>query len=1157
MRLKKLISGVLAGLTAISSIPFSSSGVIASAADEEKNIWDGTTDTSWYNSEETEFHISTPEELAGLAELVNGGKNMSGQTFVLDNDIYLNDVSDFQNWTPYSHTNQWIPIGTRGSYCFSGIFDGSGFSIKGLYISGDDYQYSGLFGYTAESSEISNVNMTYEYIYIVYLVKHYSGGITAYSNGKINNCSTSTRSIIKNSYDSESDSCSAYIGGIAGYSTAEISECSNNATVTSTTKSYSYVGGITSYSTAEINKCTNSGIIDSYSNYKNSSYGGGISSYSTANISNCTNSGAITSSSSSYSYGGGIAGYSTANISNCTNNEIIKSTSSSISNICVNSYGGGISGYSNASMNDCINNGNIISTSDSYSSSSYGGGISGYSINKIKCCVNNGDLICSSKSSSRFYSSSRPFSYSYEGGISGFSSDNINSCVNNGNLISNCSHNYDSNCYVGGIIGNIYCSSDAKEIIISNNYNTGDINADCSECIGGIVGNSSYNITINNTYNIGKVSSAILGKLESNNELTITNSSYLVEQSKQGCKDYTDDEKTIAKSRAKMQTKEFAESLGDAFKYVVGHYPVLSFQKDSEAIEGTKEEGYNIDWYDASLDEYHLSTAEELIGLHKVVSSRKSLSEKTVYLDNDIVLNDISDYENWETTAPANVWESIGYLSSDNKSFSGTFDGQGHSIIGLYSTTGGLFAYLSNATVKNVILSNEYVKTSSTCGGLANSSSSSTLDGIGVNGSISGETAGGLVGDFDGTMSNCYNKASVNGSDYSGGLTGNLNGTINTSYNIGKVTGSCEGGISGKGSSVTLNKAYYANANTKGIGSATSDSAIAKSDANMKKESFAISLGDAFVYVKGNYPRLAWEVNGNIEEPTEVISETTSEDTSNIENTTDISERESISTDITESPSESETTTTTTTSSDVTTTLTTTTLPVTTMVTSTMTTENTTSTEVTKLSTTITTTTTEPLKAEIDSIEIEVGEKTIIKANQDNLIFKTSNSDVAIVSKTGIITPISAGTAIISVINSDGDSVQIKIEIKDPSLETTTIKTTEKITVATTTTTNKLTTEKTTSVTTTIVNPTTIVTTKPTIKISVGDVNDDGIIDSKDAVFVLKSYAETLAGNVATVSIEKGDVNGDGKIDSKDAVKILKYYASTMVGYKGNIVNFN
>ncbi|MCI5910501.1 MAG: hypothetical protein MRZ46_02490, partial [Oscillospiraceae bacterium] len=716
MRLKKLISGVLAGLTAISSIPFSSAGIIASAADAEKDVWDGTTDTSWYDSEETEFHISTPEELAGLAELVNDGKSMSGQTFVLDNDIYMNDVSKYEKWESVAPTNSWTPIGTSDTYCFSGIFDGSGFSIEGLYISGSDYQYSGLLGYTTDLSEISNINMTYEYINNTYGNKCYAGGITAYSKGKIDNC------IFNGTVTSSS---SSYGGGIAGYSTAEISNCTNNGTVTSS------------------------------SDYN--SYGGGIAGYSSAEISNCTNSGDVTSSSSSSSYGGGIAGYSSANISNCANNGTI--------------------------------------------TSSYG----------------------------------------------------------------------------GGIVGESYCPYDAKEIIISNVYNTGVVSAESYE--GGIVGyvyssSPSYKLTINNAYNIGKVSSAILGGSKYSNNFTIINSSYLIGQSEQGCKGYTDDDEIVAKSRAKMQTKEFAESLGDAFKYVSSHYPVLTFQEDSEAIEGTKEEGYNIDWYDASLDEYHLSTAEELIGLHKVVSSGKNLSEKTVYLDSDIVLNDISDYENWETTAPANVWESIGYLSSGNKPFSGTFDGQGHSIIGLYSITGGLFAYLSNATVKNVILSNEYVKTSGTCGGLANSSSSSTLDGIGVNGSISGETAGGLVGDFGGTMSNCYNKASVNGSDYSGGLTGNLNGTINTSYNIGKVTGSCEGGISGKGSSVTLNKAYYANANTKGIGSATSDSAIAKSDANMKKESFVTSLGDAFVYVEGDYPKLAWEVDGG-EEPTETTTEET------------------------------------------------------------------------------------------------------------------------------------------------------------------------------------------------------------------------------------------------------------------------------------------
>ena len=701
-----------------------------SISDRPKDIWNGTTDTSWYNSEETEFHISTPEELAGLAELVNSGKSMSGKTFILDNDIYLNDVSDFENWSDTAPENRWTPIGISDTYYFSGIFDEAGFSIEGLYISGSKYQYSGLFGYTSSSSEISNVNMIYEYISNTYSTsKCYTGGITAYSKGKISNCT-------------------------------------NNGTVTSSYDSYSYGGGIAGYSTAEISNCTNNGTVTSSSSSHYSSCGGGIAGYSSAEINNCTNSGDITSSSSNYSYGGGIAGSTTSAISDCTNSGTVTSSSSS---------------------------------------SSYGGGIAGY----------------------------------------------------------------------------IDCSSDAKEIIISNVYNTGMVSAGSYE--GGIVGYadsyiSSYKLTINNAYNIGKVSSAILGgsKYSDGFTFTIINSSYLIGQSEQGCKGYTDDE-IVARSKKEMQTKEFAES-----------------------------------------------------------------------------------------------------------------------------------------------------------------------------------------------------------------------------------------------------------------------------------------LGDAFVYVEGDYPKLAWEVNGNIEEPTEITSETTSEDTSNIENTTDISEIESISTDITESPFESETTTTsstkattTATSSYVTTTSTTTTLPVTTMETNTSIIKGTTSTEVTKLSTTITTTTTEPLKAEIDSIEIEVGEKTTIKTNQDNLIFKTSNSDVATVSKMGIITPISAGTAIISVINSDSDSVQIKIKVKDPSIETT-----EKIAVATTTTnkTTNLPTIKTTSVTTTIAKLTTTVTTKTNIEISVGDVNHDGSIDSKDAVLVLKYYAESLTGSTTTkIALEKGDVNSDGKIDSKDAVKILKYYAQTMVGLKVNI----
>lgn len=70
-----------------------------------------------------------------------------------------------------------------------------------------------------------------------------------------------------------------------------------------------------------------------------------------------------------------------------------------------------------------------------------------------------------------------------------------------------------------------------------------------------------------------------------------------------------------------------------------------------------------------------------------------------------------------------------------------------------------------------------------------------------------------------------------------------------------------------------------------------------------------------------------------------------------------------------------------------------------------------------------------------------------------------------------------------------------------------------------------------------------------------GDINGDGSIDSKDAVLVLKSYAESLVSGEDTF-YSAGDVNGDKKVDSKDAVIILKYYAATLTGFSGDISEF-
>ena len=65
---------------------------------------------------------------------------------------------------------------------------------------------------------------------------------------------------------------------------------------------------------------------------------------------------------------------------------------------------------------------------------------------------------------------------------------------------------------------------------------------------------------------------------------------------------------------------------------------------------------------------------------------------------------------------------------------------------------------------------------------------------------------------------------------------------------------------------------------------------------------------------------------------------------------------------------------------------------------------------------------------------------------------------------------------------------------------------------------------------------------------NLGDINEDGTIDSVDASMVLTIYANLAASKSykATEQMKKlSDVNMDNKIDALDASYILKYYAIT------------
>ena len=124
----------------------------------QSNWWtsEGNYDVSWYDESRTEFTISTPEQLAGLAYLVNTYHQFRGKTVTLANDIDLAE-------------HLWVPIGRyfissrwQSQAFFAGTFDGGGHTIHNLNVNIKIYSYidpevSGLFGLA--TGAIKNVTL--------------------------------------------------------------------------------------------------------------------------------------------------------------------------------------------------------------------------------------------------------------------------------------------------------------------------------------------------------------------------------------------------------------------------------------------------------------------------------------------------------------------------------------------------------------------------------------------------------------------------------------------------------------------------------------------------------------------------------------------------------------------------------------------------------------------------------------------------------------------------------------------------------------------------------------------------------------------------------------------------------------------------------------
>lgn len=190
--------------------------------------WIQIANTSWYEGHENDksYSIETPEQLAGLAKLVNYGTHFSGKTVELTKNIDLSGL-------------KWTPIG-NSSKAFKGTFDGGNHTISNLYINSPSTCDVGLFGFTTDG-EVKNLTVNNAEIkgYLDVGVVAGTPYTSEYSNIKV------TGSVKVDGY--------AYVGGAFGknlYANAtDITvDCSDDSYVRADSKEYrTYVGGIVGF----------------------------------------------------------------------------------------------------------------------------------------------------------------------------------------------------------------------------------------------------------------------------------------------------------------------------------------------------------------------------------------------------------------------------------------------------------------------------------------------------------------------------------------------------------------------------------------------------------------------------------------------------------------------------------------------------------------------------------------------------------------------------------------------------------------------------------------------------------------------------------------------------------------------------------------------
>ena len=506
--------------------------------------------------------------------------------------------------------------------------------------------------------------------------------------------------------------------------------------------------------------------------------GGVVGKNEDGTVTNCRNTGNVSGDDGV----GGIAGYNEdGTVTDCSNT----------GDVSGNYKVGGVAGINfNGTVISCSNSGDVTVTEDGSSAGGVTGSNSG--IGTVANCYNTGNVSGDSN----------------VGGVVGLNSDSstVVNCYNMGNV--------SGELYTGGVAGLNTGSS------VANCYNTGTVTGtgtSFSNLAGGVIGLNN-GATVTNCYNTGKVTvtgtatNVKIGGVVGDNVNSTVEYCYYDSDSVTGVSAIGDETYAISSDATGLTTTDmtgvsaldkmvFDYENGEESPWLVrendifaDYYPHLSgFDYDNTGIAG--------DWPAHILKDgpYEIETYSQLRDFASIVNNNLNTSACAKLMNNIDASSSVQ----------ANDWTPIGNIEIR---YTGTFDGDGHIITGLYyknpsADDAGLFGYVGDGgTVKNTGLEGGSITGLGFVGGVVGDNSG-TVTNCYNTGSVSGSYAGGVVGENSGTVTNCYNTGDVSGNHYVGGVVGyNFRGTVTNCYNTGDVSGNLYvGGVVGKNYSTVTN----------------------------------------------------------------------------------------------------------------------------------------------------------------------------------------------------------------------------------------------------------------------------------------------------------------------------------------------------------------